>query len=94
MFTITAGRGFHMKLDNGWTVSVQWGSGNYAEGRINPMTNEYQSPTAEVYRWDAAGNKRVVVDPWGEDGDTMRENPRTYQTPAEVIAYINETATF
>jgi hypothetical protein len=33
MFTITNGKGFQIKFANGWTVSVQFGTGNYCENR-------------------------------------------------------------
>lgn len=30
-FCITAGKGFHVTFANGWTVSVQWGGGDYGD---------------------------------------------------------------
>jgi len=33
MFQITGGKGFTMTFANGWTISVQFGTGNYCENR-------------------------------------------------------------
>jgi len=33
MFQITGGKGFKMTFANGWTISVQFGTGNYCENR-------------------------------------------------------------
>jgi hypothetical protein len=35
MFKITLGKGIHMTFANGWTVSIQWGIGNYCDNRWN-----------------------------------------------------------
>lgn len=58
MFKITRNKGFHMTFENGWTVSVQFGAGNYCDnydhssysGEVPPSTN------AEVAAWDEDGN--------------------------------------
>lgn len=42
-------RGFQMKFTNGWTVSVQFGFGNYCDNRDDPKTS---SPNAEIAAWD------------------------------------------
>jgi hypothetical protein len=62
MFDITSfgngpAKGFHMTFDNGWTVSVQWGSGNYCENKYIPA-NVMTVPAcadAEIAAWDANG---------------------------------------
>lgn len=52
MFKITAGKGFQITFDNGCTLSVQFGPGNYC-ARRNAEFNEpksahhWESPTAE-----------------------------------------------
>ena len=33
MFTSTFNKGFQITFENGWTISVQYGSGNYCENR-------------------------------------------------------------
>jgi len=57
MFTNTP-FGFKMEFPNGWTISVQWGPGNYCENgntstinSINPFDGQYhqfKSNTAEI----------------------------------------------
>lgn len=40
--------GFHMELDNGWTISVQWGDVNYCSNRFN-QEHDGTSETAEIH---------------------------------------------
>ena len=51
-------KGFQMTFENGWTISVQWGIGNYcSRGHIssNPMvdmkTDVVSSPDCEIMIW-------------------------------------------
>ena len=69
MFKITGGKGFHMTFANGWTVSVQFGPGNYCENRNMAITVEQEqfagkkgSINAEIAAWNADGN-------WHDFGD-------------------------
>lgn len=52
MFSITRGTGFQMKLGNGWTVSVQFGPGNYCDHHMAEFTTTpaqpHKSALAEV----------------------------------------------
>ena len=56
-FSITDGKGFHVRFANGVIVSVQWGYGNYSDNYDNrdAMTAAPPSATAEVAVWDATG---------------------------------------
>jgi hypothetical protein len=59
MFEITMNKGFHMKFANGFSVSVQWGLGNYCankwgEGRFGEPVPA--CPDAEVAAFDPEGN--------------------------------------
>jgi len=63
-FKITRGKGFHITFQNGYTVSVQFGFGNYCKGRANLDLEDkrvYQhqvnieSPDAEVAVWKDDG---------------------------------------
>lgn len=61
MFRITAGKGFQMTFANGWTVSVQFGSGNYCENRSYMYANKEviergESADAEIAAWDKNNN--------------------------------------
>lgn len=62
MFKITLGKGFHMTFENGWTVSVQWGTGNYGDhyttfgSSSDEEVGAVGSTTAEIAAWDRNGN--------------------------------------
>lgn len=57
MLRITARKGFQMTFENGWTVSVQFGGGNYCANRNAPIPSvkDEESSNAEVAAWDAEG---------------------------------------
>jgi hypothetical protein len=86
--SITQGKGFHMTFANGWTVSVQFGAGNYSDNYAAPFPYDSQfqnncgalgSDTAEI----AAFRKDTEV--WHDfGGDTVKG----YCTPNEVAEFI------
>lgn len=93
MFRITESKGFHMQFANGWTVSVQFGPGNYGdnynnsilefiENRRSTDPKNIESTTAELWCWHA----------------TNKELPEKYRAPlgylsaAAVLACMNEIA--
>lgn len=91
-FRITDGKGFHIAFHNGWTISVQFGSGSYiaknSERRfeVADFSDENQikrgaegSPDAEI----------MIFTPDGVEYD--EETPVGYQTPeqfADLVAMI------
>ena len=66
-FVSTMNKGFHMTFDNGLTVSVQWGAGNYCDNHF-PADKDFsfskpaESNTAEVAVWDKS---EKWIDPQG-----------------------------
>lgn len=90
MFRITGGKGFHMTFANGWTISVQWGPGNYCDNHDDDLSQE-------GYR--TSGNKGSTTAEcavWPEDGE-MLEMPNGdtvvgYLKPDEVLALMVETS--
>ena len=91
MFAITEGKGFQITFPNGWTVSVQFGPGNYCSNRYagfsgsaNPRnSNVYQCDDAEVAVFDASG-EIVRITPWDQvEGDVSPERV------AEIIAIVS-----
>lgn len=55
-FAITGGKGFQMTFANGWTVSVQFGSGNYCENQTPfSVIEKGESKDAEIAAWDENG---------------------------------------
>ena len=91
MFRITGGKGFDIQFENGYTVSVQFGPGNYADhykrriGRDEVDCGREGSMTAEC----------AVINPQGEliehplgGGDTV-----SYRSTAEqVLTLLNWAA--
>lgn len=74
------GKGFHITFPNGWTVSVQWGEGNYCDSTLE-KNGHWKGQTAEVWAWPS---------------DEERKNPYHVQgflTPMEVLEFLNEIAT-
>lgn len=67
--------GFQIRFENGWTVSVMFGDGNYAEGNHQIEEGTVVSQTAEV----------AIFDPDGKCCDTLGSNgPAGWMTPDEV----------
>lgn len=69
-FASTNNKGFQMTFENGWTISVQFGFGNYCSNRNHPARmisgNHYgwyaskdveyfSCPDAEIAIWDSFG---------------------------------------
>ena len=48
MFSISDNKGFKISFNNGYTVSVQFGGGNYCSNRALPRTEWGNSDTAET----------------------------------------------
>ena len=62
MFTSTSNKGFSLTFKNGWTISVQFGYGNYCDNYRHPDGWDFskkqevtQSSDAEIAIWDADG---------------------------------------
>jgi hypothetical protein len=84
-FAICEQKGFHVTFENGWTVSVQFGGGNYSDNydhRIGPGPVPH-SATAEVAAWPNGG-EMIRLD----CGDTVAG----WQTPAQVLALMVDIA--
>ena len=91
--------GFMVDLENGWTVSVQFGIGNYCNNRSsigNPFTNipEFiECPNAEIAAWrtDSRGEGEVnsKTDWYIFEGG---EQVKGWQNPNEVLEFMNRIA--
>lgn len=91
MFRITGGKGFQMTFANGWTVSVQFGTGNYCDNRrmiftsaSDQIAGQEGSANAEVAAWDADGRL------YDFGSDTVSG----YRTADEVANFIANVAAF
>jgi len=74
-------KGFHITFDNGWTISVQWGSNNYCSNRGGVFQN---AVTAEIAIFDPAWN---FYRPNGWNDDVLG-----YQTANQVAEWISYVA--
>jgi hypothetical protein len=86
-FRICDGKGFHMTFANGWTISVQFGPGNYCGnynlpyGSLRP-TELPPSATAEIAIFNSEGE-------WFDFGD---DKVKGYVTPDDVLKFMNKIA--
>jgi hypothetical protein len=89
-FKITDGKGFHITFENGYTISVQFGPGNYCDnydmeiGEDNSKAGEAGSRTAECAVLDP--QRGLIGLPGHDDTVTNRS------TPAEVLKLMNWAA--
>jgi hypothetical protein len=80
MFDIPNGKGFHITFKNGWTISVQFGGGNYCDNYDKRIYSEYCGPSsnAEIAAWKG--------ETWFDfDGGQVAG----YLSPDEVLKYMN-----
>jgi hypothetical protein len=84
----TTGKGFCVTFENGWTVSVQWGAGNYCDNRYghdkpsNLRGDVCESRTAEVAAWDADGN-------WLAFSKTEGDDCKGWMKPGDVLKFLS-----
>lgn len=85
---ITEGKGFSLKFQNGWRVSVQFGWGNYhdkGQQPVVPVNGWWDSPNAEVAVFNPAGYFEPLV-----GGD----NVCGWVTPDKVASLIARVSKF
>jgi len=94
-FRATGNKGFQMVFENGWTISVQFGYGNYCDNYQHPDgfdfakdLNVVQSGDAEIAIW--AG------DTWKGDWYTFENGEMVlgHQTPDQVAEWIAKVVAF
>lgn len=89
-FAITGGKGFHITFENGWTVSVQFGGGNYSDNYDEPIGVSRGDLAYELPR---SGTAEIAA--WGPDGkwhDFGEDTVAGWKTPAEVLSFMQEIA--
>lgn len=86
-FAINENKGFQITFENGWTVSVQFGHMNYCDNQDILASFDHEegqtSPNAEIAAFDHRG--------WYRD-DSMTDDVIGWQSPAQVLAFINKIA--
>ena len=91
-FRITGGKGFHVTFKNGWTISVQFGPGNYCDNYDLDYMSFYnrksgadlESTTAEIAYWGPDG----VMQAFPDAADTVKGRV----SPEDVLALMQEIA--
>ncbi len=95
-FSITMGSGFQIRFPNGYTVSVQFGPGNYCD---NYGVNSYPNFTENVRKAGEDGSntaETAILDPdwkfvrYPFDAPDVVQPPR--MTPMEVLTLMNHVA--
>lgn len=72
-FSITGGKGFHMRFENGWTVSVQFGPYNYCSRR-NTSFETLQTSKEKGEEW---GSETAEIAAWPTKGEWSRKSSRS-----------------
>jgi len=89
MFRITGSKGFHITFENGYTVSVQFGPGNYCDNYNTEISSvqagERGSETAECAVWAKDG--KMIEHPDFGGGEVSNRS-----TPAQVLSLLNWAA--
>ena len=82
MFEITDNKGFRITFDNGYTVSVQFGAGNYSSNRAETYTTSMNKPmSAELA-------ETALLDPDGNFVAYEGDDVQGYRTPEQVLALL------
>lgn len=93
-FKSTHNHGFQLTFENGWTISVQWGTGNYCERRSfhsgvddDRKQVSVESGYAEIAIWNQAGKWYTF-----DDGQEVRGWLTTDEVAGwiEKVSYWNE----
>lgn len=82
-FTTTCQHGFKLTFENGWTVSVQWGFGNYGSNRN--AEGQYV-PIEQRGEWGFDGEENSLIAMTAEVG-IWNDNQDRREEPMEVLAY-------
>lgn len=98
MFKVFANKGFQVKFDNGFTVSVMFGVGNYCEHRMNRDVEPSLGATVPVWgKHDSVDAEIAVI---GPDGEFRADFPGCHEgdqvqgwiTPEQMLAVMNWAA--
>jgi Flp pilus assembly protein TadG len=82
MFRITDNKGFQITFDNGYTVSVQFGPGNYSSNRVETYTTSMNKPqSAELA-------ETALLDPDGNFVKYKGDDVQGYRTAEQVLALL------
>ena len=83
MFRITDNKGFQITFDNGYTVSVQFGPGNYGSNRAETYSTSMNVPMS------AALAETALLAPNGDFVAYQGEDVQGYVNADSVLALLN-----
>jgi hypothetical protein len=83
MFRITDNKGFQVTFDNGYTVSVQFGPGNYGSNYNASFLDEMGKPQ------QATTVETALMNPEGEFVSYKDDDVQGYQNANDVLELIN-----
>lgn len=76
-FKVTGNKGFHVSLENGITISVQFGAGNYCEHYDGDIGSEKTKP-----RWESIDAEIAV---WDKDNNWFNFEKNLFEKGSDVI---------
>lgn len=85
-FGITDGKGFYMTFPNGYTVSVQFGPGNYGDNYREPSNPQAKRGAGE------SGSNKAEVAVWDKEGKWCPDDPFSYLSAKQVLQVMNLAA--
>ena len=100
MFKITGGKGFQITFNNGYTISVQFGLGNYCAHHSNSddfsALNDIAAHSRSLAEKGSETAEIAIIDPAGELVNVTEwdYSVKGYCSPEEVLKWINYTAFF
>ena len=83
MFRINDNKGFQITFDNGYTVSVQFGPGNYGSNRAETYLTTMNMPQS------AALAETALIAPNGDFVAYKDDDVQGYQTASDVLELLN-----
>lgn len=98
MFSISANKGFQIKFNNGWTVSVQWGPGNYCDNRNMPFYQWFVNTVDDKGMhtkglFNAPPSATAEIAAWDANGNWYTwpngDDVKGYCLPDEVLGFLN-----
>jgi hypothetical protein len=87
MFKICDQKGFHITFENGYTVSVQFGPGNYSDNYDLSITDNYGKPVPPSSTAETA-----LLGPSGDFIEYKGDDVQARQSPEDVLELLNYAA--
>jgi len=89
-FRTCENKGFHIKFPNGWTVSVQFGQGNYCEN----YTLDYGNVIDFYEKKPDLESINAEVWCWSENKENYPKEPLAHQTAKDILKILNKVSKF